>query len=164
MLAPETFLTEWYVLGDESCKTRQPPERRPGPAASLARSEVVALACFGQWQHFPSEAAFSRWARKHRRGAFPGLPSRPQLNRLRRRHRDATTAFALPLGRALAADGDRASEAIDGTGVRVRTAKRRGEGWLCGLADIGKGTRLGWDEGLRLPLAVTPRGAITGWG
>ena len=164
MLDPETVLTELYVLIDEFCKARLPAEGRPGPPAALDRSEVLTLAVFGQWARFPSEAAFYRWARKHLRAAFPGLPSRPQLNRQIRRHGDALAAFALHLGRALAADDDRAYEAIDGTGVRVRNAKRRGAGWLCGLADIGKCTRLGWYEGLRLLLAVTPRGAVTGWG
>jgi hypothetical protein len=164
VLDPETFLTELYVAADEFCKAGLPRERRPGPAAGLCRSEVVTLAVFGQWQQFPSEAAFSRWATKHLRPLFPGLPSRPQLNRLLRRCRDATVAFALHLGRALAAEGDRAYEAIDGTGVRTRNAKRRGAGWLFGQADIGWCTRLGWYEGVRLLLAVTPRGAVVGWG
>ena len=164
MLDPETFLTELYVLVDEFCKAHLPPEPRPGPPASLSRSEVVALACFGQWARFPSERAFYRHAARHLRPLFPGLPERTRFNRLLRRHGDALTAFALRLGRALAAADDRAYEAIDGTGVRVRNAKRRGEGWLAGLADVGKCTRLGWYEGLRLLLAVTPRGAITGWG
>lgn len=164
MLDPETFLVELDVLVDDYHKARGPAAARPGPAASLCPSEVVTLALFGQWQHFPSEAAYHRWAAKHLRPLFPGLPSRPQLNRLFRSWRDATTAFALHLGRALAADGDRAYEVVDGTGVRVRNAKRRGAGWLAGLADIGKCTRLGWYEGVRRLLSVTPRGAITGWG
>ncbi len=142
MLDPETFLVVLYVLA--------------GPGR--------ALACFGQWARFPSEAAFYRWAHKHLRPFFPALPSRPQLNRQVRRHGDALAAFALHLGQALAAEGDGAFEALDGTGVRVRNAKRRGEGWLAGLADVGKCTRLGWYEGVRLLLSVTPRGAITGWG
>ena len=128
MLAPETFPTELYVLADEFCKAELPPARRPGPPAALAPAEVLTLAVFGQWARFPSEAAFDRWAGKHLRGAFPALPSRPQLNRLVRRHGDALTAFALHRGRGLATGDDRACEAIDGIGVRVRTAKRRGEG------------------------------------
>lgn len=164
MLDPETFLTELYVLADEFCKSCLPPDRHPGPAAALDRSEVVTLALFSQWRQFPSEAAFYRWATKHLRPLFPTLPSRPQLNRLVRRSREAITAFAVDLGQTLAADGDRAYEAIDGTGVRVRNAKRRGAGWLAGLADIGTCSRLGWYEGMRLLLSVTPRGAVTGWG
>jgi hypothetical protein len=164
VLDPETFLVELYVLADEFCKTHLPPERRPGPPAALDRAEVVTLAVFGQWAQFPSEAAFYRWAAKRLRPLFPTLPSRPQFNRLVRRAHAALTAFALHLGQGLAAADDRAFEAIDGTGVRTRNAKRRGAGWLAGLADIGKCTRLGWYEGVRLLLAVTPRGAITGWG
>lgn len=164
MLDPETFLVELYVLADEFCKRHLPPERRPGPAASLCRSEVVALAAFGQWARFPSERAFHRHAARRLRPLFPALPDRSQFGRLLRRHRDALTAFALHLGRALAADGDDAFEVVDGTGVRTRNAKRRGAGWLAGLAGLGQCTRLGWYEGVRLLLAVTPRGAITGWG
>lgn len=163
MLDPETFLVELYVAADEFCKAHLPPERRPGPAPALARSEVVALACFGQWRQFPSEAAFYRWATKHLRPLFPRLPSRPQLNRLLRAHRGAVTAFALHLGRRLAA-GDAAFEVLDGTGVATRNAKRRGAGWLPGVAAVGQCTRLGWYEGGRLLLATTPRGAATGWG
>jgi len=163
MLDPETFLVELYVRVDEFCKTQLPPDVHPGPAAALERSEVVTLACFSQWRQFPSETAFYRWAGTHLRPLFPTLPSRPQFNRLVRRHGEAITAFALHLGRE-AAGADHAYEVIDGTGVRTRNAKRRGAGWLFGQADIGWCTRLGWYEGLRLLLSVTPRGAITGWG
>jgi hypothetical protein len=163
VLDPETFLTELYVGVDAFCKEHLPPERQTGHAASLARSEVVTLALFGQWRQFPSETAFYRWATKHLRPLFPTLPSRPQLNRLLRRHTEAIAAFALHLGQDLVRGTD-VYEVLDGTGVRVRNAKRRGAGWLFGLADIGKCSRLGWYEGMRLLLGVTPGGAITGWG
>jgi hypothetical protein len=163
MLDPETFLVELYVLVDEFCKTQLAPVVHPGPAASLDRSEVLTLALFSQWRQFPSEAAFYRWATKHLRPLFPTLPSRPQFNRLVRGAREAITAFAQFLGRDVAGE-DQAFEALDGTGVRTRNAKRRGAGWLFGQADIGKCTRLGWYEGVRLLLSTTPRGAITGWG
>jgi hypothetical protein len=163
VLDPETFLTELYVRVDEFCQCELPPERQTGHAASLSRSEVVPVALFSQWRQFPSEAAFYRWATKHLRPLFPTLPSRPQLNRLLRRHADAITAFALSLGQELVRPSD-AYEVLDGTGVRVRNAKRRGAGWLFGLADIGRCSRLGWYEGVRLLLGVLPSGAITGWG
>lgn len=162
MLDPETFLVELSVRADEFCKT-QPVRRCPGPAAALAPAEVVTLAIFSQWRQFPSERAFSRWADRHLRPWFPAPPSRPQFNRQVRRLQAMLTAFALHLGQELARD-DRACAVLDGTGVRVRNAKRRGAGWLAGLADIGKCTRLGWYEGVRLLLSVSPRGAITGWG
>jgi len=164
VLEPETFLTELYVAADEFCKTRPAPPPRPGPAPSLAPSEVLTLAIFGQWAQFPSEAAFYRYARRRLLPLFPALPSRPQFNRLVRQAADALVAFALGLGRATARGADRAFEAIDGTGVPTRNAKRRGRGWLPDVAAVGQCTRLGWYEGVRLLLAVTPSGAVTGWG
>jgi hypothetical protein len=164
VLDPETFLTELYVLADDFCKSRPAPASRPGPAAALAPSEVLALAVFGQWAQFPSEAAFWRYARRRLRPLFPTLPSRPQFNRLVRRGHDALVGFALWLGQGLATGDERAFEALDGTGLPTRNAKRRGAGWLPDVAAVGQCTRLGWYEGVRLLLAVTPSGAITGWG
>ena len=46
----------------------------------------------------------------------------------------------------------------------VRDAKRRGEGWLAGYADIGWSNRPGRYEGFRLLVAVDPVGVITGFG
>jgi len=163
MFDPETFLTELYVLADEFDK-RQPASTHPGPAASLSASEVVTLTIFAQWQQFPSEAAFYGYADKHLRPLFPTLPSRAQFNRLVRHHTDTLTAFALALGHDLAQGDERAFEALDGTGVVTRNINRRGSGWLAGEAARGWCSRLGWYEGMRLLLAVTPSGAITGWG
>ncbi len=53
---------------------------------------------------------------------------------------------------------------LDCSGVPTRTAKRRGRGWLPGLADIGWSNRLGWYEGFHLLMAVAPEGVITGFG
>jgi hypothetical protein len=55
-------------------------------------------------------------------------------------------------------------EALDSSGIPTRDAKRRGAGWLPGLADIGWSNRLGWYEGFHLLLAVNPWGMITGFG
>ena len=54
-----------------------------------------------------------------------------------------------------------AYEALDSSGIPPRDAKRRGAGWLPGLADIGWSNRLGWYEGVHLLLAVNPVGVIT---
>jgi hypothetical protein len=54
-------------------------------------------------------------------------------------------------------------EAIDGSAVPVRDSHRRGNSWLCGEADVGHSNRLGWYYGLRLLVAVTANGAITGY-
>lgn len=46
----------------------------------------------------------------------------------------------------------------------TRNAKRRGDGWLDGQADIGWSNNLGWYEGVLLLTAVTPDGVLTGFG
>jgi hypothetical protein len=80
-----------------------------------------------------------------------------------RLHDDALVAGFLSLGRLLAAQRC-LSEVLDSSGVPTRDAKRRGAGWLPGLADIGWRNRLGWYEGFHLLLAVNPVGVITGLG
>jgi hypothetical protein len=164
MLDPETFLTELYVVADDFCEDRAPPPARPGPRGGLTPREVVTPAIYGQATRFPSERAFHRHAGRDLRPLFPRLPGRDRFNRLVRACAATLTAFALHLGRALARGADRAFEAVDGTGLVVRNAKRRGAGWLFGQADIGRCTRLGWYEGGRLLVSVTPSGAVTGWG
>lgn len=159
----DTFLTTLYVMIDDFCKENMAPETRPGPLPSLSRAEVVCLGIFGQWCCFVSERHFYRWAQRHLRGAFPGLPHLSQFNRLARRHRSAMIAFSHFLVADLKAQAC-LYEILDTSGVATRDSRRRGEGWLSGQADIGKCTRLGWFEGFRVLLCVTPEGAITGFG
>ena len=163
MLTPDTFLLTLYVLVDDFCKHHLPRVVRPGPAASLERSEVLTLAIFSQWGQFRSERAFYRYALRHLREAFPGLPDRSQYNRAVRHHASEITACFLHLVELLQADAA-PYEALDGTAVVVRNAKRRGEGWLWGQADIGYSNRLGWYEGFYLLGSVTPEGVLTGFG
>lgn len=163
MVDPDTFLTTLYVMVDECCQSHLLPEAHPGPPASLSRSEVVTLGLFAQWACFPGERAFYRYAQRHLRAAFPTLPHRTQFNRLLRRHYEAIVACFLHLVDLL--DGRRGLyEALDTSAVPTRDAKRRGAGWLPGLADIGWSNRLGWDEGFPLRMAVNPRGIMTGFG
>jgi|SRR5689334_19996517 DDE family transposase len=163
MCDPETFLVELYVVVDQFCQTQLPPARHPGPAAALDRSEVVTLAILGQWARFASERDFWRYAEARLRSYFPTLPSRPQFNRQLRRQQAAITAVARWLAQQLDAAGA-AYEAMDGTAVPTRNAKRRGRGWLPGIAAIGRCLRRGWIHGLRLLVCVTPDGVVTGWG
>ena len=163
MVDVDTFLTILYVMADDFFKTTLPPESYPGPQAALSRSEVVTLALFGQWQSFGSERGFYRYAQRHLRAAFPSLPTREQFNRQVRQQHAALVAFCLHLVRLLAAQRC-AYEALDSSGVPTRDAKRRGAGWLPGLADIGWSNRLGWYEGFHVLLAVNPWGMITGFG
>src|ERR671932_352111 len=162
MLDADTFLTTLYVVIDDFCKAELPSALHPGPAAALSCSEVLTLAVFGQWQGLGSERGFYRYARGHLRAAFPTLPTREQFNRQLRQHYGALVACIVYLSQHL---GQRWAlyEALDSTAVPTRDAKRRGAGWLPGVAEIGWSNRLGWFEGLRLLLAVTPIGAITGF-
>jgi hypothetical protein len=163
MVDVDTFLTTLYVMVDDFCMLALPPALHPGPQAALSRSEVVTLALFGQWQGFGSERGFYRYAQRHLRAAFPALPAREQYNRQVRQQHAALVAFFLYLVRLLGAQRC-AYEALDSSGVPTRDAKRRGAGWLPGLADIGWSNRLGWYEGVHLLLAVNPLGVITGFG
>ena len=163
MVDVDTFLTTLYVIADDFCKASLPVESPPGPHAALARSEVLTLAIFGQWQGFGSERGFYRYAQRHLRPAFPQLPTREQWNRQLRHHQAALVLCVLHLVQLLAAQ-QCPYEALDSTGVPTREAKRRGSDWLLGLANIGGSNRLGWYEGFHLLLAVSPVGVITGFG
>lgn len=163
MMDPETFLVEVYVLADDFSASLEPPPRRRGRRPSLSPSEVLTLGIVGQWDCFPSERAFWRWADRHLRGCFPTLPCRSQLNRLLRQHSATLERF----GCWLAARLDTASvpyEILDGTGIPIRSIQRGGRGWLAGEASVGWSTRLRWYMGIRTLLAVDPRGVVTGWG
>jgi hypothetical protein len=159
----DTFLLVLYVVADDFCKAHLPPETRPGPAAALSRSEVIALAVFGPWGVFGSARGFYRYARRRLRTAFPTLPDRSQFNRVARAHRDPIAAFFLHLADLLGAAAA-PYEALDASAVPTRNAKRRGGGWLDGQADIGWSNSLGWYEGLLLLTAVSPQGVLTGFG
>ena len=163
MLDMDTFLITLYVMVDDFCKAQLPAEKRPGPRASLSRSEVITLALFGQWSRFRNQRDFYRFAEQKLRSAFPTLPDRSQFNRSVRGHRDAIVAFFLYLVDLL--DGRKVSyEILDTSGVPVRNVKRRGHGWLAGMANIGWCTRIGWFNGFRLLISANPEGAITGYG
>jgi len=121
------------------------------------------LLLLGQWARFRGERDFYRFAKKKLRSAFPNLPTRPQLNRQWRALNDQVCAFCIYLSDLLSAR-EAPYEALDLAAIVIRDAKRRGTGWLPGEADLGQSNRLGWYEGFKMPLAVTPEGVITGFG
>ena len=161
-LDPDTCLTGLYVMVDTFCKTL-PAARRIGRPTALTRSEVVTLALFGQWGRFSSERDAARYADQRLRQAFPRLPDRAQVNRRIRAEQQTIVAVGQHLAAELGA-GDATYEVLDGTGVAVRSLKRRGGGWLPEYAGIGRSSRLGWYEGVHLLVAATPDGVITGYG
>lgn len=163
MISLDTFLTELYVMADDFCKTLPPLPAPPGARPTLTRSEVITLALTGQWAQFRSERAFYRYADRHLRAAFPTLPTRPQFNRLLRAAEDSIVAFFFHLVHTLHAQLA-CYEVLDGMGVATRDAKRRGCGWLPGVADVGWCTRLGWYEGVHVLTAVTADAVISGFG
>ncbi len=160
----ETLQTTLYVTADDFAKRELPAEEvRPGPSPSLSRSEVITLAILSQFGRFASQKAFYRYADTHLRSAFPTLPDRSQFNRLMRRYRDEITLFSLHLADRL--DGKASAyQVLDGMGIRVRNAQRRGGGWLDGYANIGYSNRLRWYEGFYVLIANTPTGVVTGFG
>ena len=163
MVDVDTFLSTLYVTVDDFCQSL-PPTRKPGPEAALSDSEVVALAIFTRWGRFSSERDFYRYAQNRLRGAFPTLPDRSQFNRLVRSYAGLIEEVALHLESIAGTRGAPAYESLDASAMPVRDAKRRGEGWLAGQADIGWSNSLGWYEGFCLLLSVDPTGVITGFG
>jgi hypothetical protein len=163
MVDVDTFLTILYVMVDDFCQCLL-PKRKPGPQASLSESEVVTLALFARWSRFSSERDFYRYATSRLHDAFPTLPDRSQFNRLVHHHLDLIEAVFLQLVELMEAQEECSYEALDTSAMRVRDAKRRGEGWLAGLSDIGWSNSLGWYDGFRLLVAINPVGVITGFG
>ena len=161
MLDVDTFLTTLYVMVDDFCHS-QPPKKRPGPEASLSRSEVITLALFARWSRFNSERDFYRYADSKLRDAFPTLPDRSQFNRSVRSHANLIEAFVLHLVAVLQAPRC-PYQALDSSAMPTRDAKRRGHGWLAGQADIGWSNSIGWYEGFSLLTATDPTGVITGF-
>jgi hypothetical protein len=100
MLEVDTYLTTLYVIADDFCHS-QPSKKRPGPGASLSRSEVLTLAIFARWSRFNSERDFYRNADTNLRNAFRTLPDRSQFNRLVRSCTELIGAFALHLATLL---------------------------------------------------------------
>jgi hypothetical protein len=163
MLDVDTFLTILYVMVDDFCQSRPHKEQRPGPDASLSPSEVLTLAIFARWARFTSERDFYRYASTRLIGAFPSLPHRSQFNRLVRHSLGLIEEIALQLADMM--ETHRCPyQALDSSAMPVRDAKRRGEGWLAGRADIGWSNSLGWYEGFRLLVATDPTGVVTGFG
>jgi hypothetical protein len=160
----ETFVTGVYVMADEFCQRHRPPEPvRRGRRPALSRAEVLTLALVAQPARFESERAFARFAEARLRPLFPALPDRSQLNRAVRRRHDDLVAFGRWCAR-LAGGPTAPFEVLDTTAVPLRNAKRRGAGAMPEVAAVGRSLRLGWFEGVRLLVAVTPEGVVTGFG
>jgi hypothetical protein len=159
----ETFVIAVYLLVDAFVQQEFPPEPpHAGRPAGLCRSEILTLALIAQLDRFASERAFARFAATRLRALFPGLPDRSELNRAFRRQADALACFGSWCARRLGAQ-TAPYEVLDTTAWPLRNPKRRGKGALSEVVAIGRSLRLGWFAGVRVLLAVTPEGIITGY-
>lgn len=161
MLDLDTFLTTLYVMADDFCKSYLGKKTSPGPSPSLEAAEVITLAIWQQHWRFRSEKDFYRYVQKHMKGYFPKLPDYSQYNRLARKHWRTLTAFWQFLVNEMQAQNS--YEVLDTVPIPVRNIKRRGEGWLAGMTNIGWSTRLGWFEGFHGLISVNSIGVITGF-
>jgi hypothetical protein len=139
---------------DDFCQSRPQNEQHPGPDASLSPSEVLTLAIFARWARFTSERDFYRYASARLIDAFPTLPERSQFNRSVRHSLGLIEEIALHLADVLEAQRC-PYQALDSSAMPVRDAKRRGEGWLAGCADIGWSNSLG--DGRRVSVCLWPQ-------
>lgn len=168
MLDLDTFLLEVYCLADEFCK-RLTPALLPGPAPMLTSAEIITLAITAQHRRFESTRAFYRFAARHLRSAFPGLPSREQFVRRLVRERTVIEAFSVGVCSAAEPPTRAGFEIFDGLPVPTRSIKRSGSGHLPGITDIGLSTRLGFPplinggEGVRVLAACRSDGLVTGF-
>lgn len=160
----ETAVIAVYVAVDTFVQRRPRRRRRRGQQPCLTTSEVLTLAIIGQAELFGSERAVSRWATEDAlgRSLFPRMPDRRQVNRAFLAVQPELVAFGRWQARHL---GVQAApyEVLDSTAVPLRNPKRRGASPLSEILDIGKSSRLGWFQGVRLLAAVTPDGVITGY-
>lgn len=95
--------------------------------------------------------------------AFPGVPARSQDTRGVRRHSRLRVAVAVWLAQELGA-ATCAEQVVDSSGVPTRHDQRRHFGWRPAEVQLGFCTRLGWYEGVRVLVAASEQGVITGFG
>lgn len=161
----DTFLTVLYVMVDDLCKQHSlSMPRHPGPAPKLGLSELLTLALFGQWARFPSEQAFYRFAQRHLKAAFPMLPDHSQFVRGEHACAQLIEQIACLLASLRLGQSEELYQILDATGVPVRCIKRRGGGWLAGVADKGWCSRISSYMGFHVLMAITTTGFLTGFG
>lgn len=161
----DTFLTTLYVMVDDLCKQQGFTwPKHPGPQPNLGVSEVITLSLFGQWARFPSERAFYRFAQRHLKAAFPRLPDHSQFVRQEHACIWLIEQMACLLAQQRPDQSEELYQILDATGIPIRSIKRRGGGWLAGVADKGWCSRISSYMGFHVLMAITPMGFLTGFG
>ena len=163
------FLVIVYSLVDDLYQSRYAPlkPRRRGRKAELSDSEVLTLAVLCQWQLSRSESAFVEYVLRHWKGYFPRMLTQGAFNR---RVRDLAGVLCR-LGpevavhiQAYIASGA-AYEVIDGVPVPLmRRCRGNRHRLFANEAAIGRGgSDSDWYYGVKLLLAVSPEGLVTGF-
>src|SRR5512141_1197818 len=165
----DAFLVLVYSLVDDLYQSKYAslkPKRR-GHKAELSDSEVLTLAILCQWHLGRSENGFVEYVQRHWRAYFPRMLSQGAYNR---RVRDLAGVLC-DLGPAVARqtrayfESAVAYEVIDGVPVPLMKRCRGTKHRLFGPeAAIGRGgSDREWYYGVKLLLAVSPEGLVTGF-
>jgi hypothetical protein len=165
----DAFLVVVYSLVDDLYRSKYAAlkPRRRGHKPELSDSEVLTLAILCQWQRSRSENRFVGYVLKHWQGYFPRMLSQGAYNR---RVRDLAGVLC-DLGPAVARqtraylESGLAYEVIDGVPVPLMKRCRGSKHRLFGPeAAIGRGgSDREWYYGVKLLLAVSPEGQVTGF-
>lgn len=165
----DTFLITVYCIVDDMYKARWAVLKpvRPGTKPEMSDSEVLTVMLLAQWQTNRSEREFVEYVHRHWRGYFPSMLSQSAFNR---RARDLCGVL-MQLGPTMSRDltshllPAAAYQVLDGVAVPLM-ARCRGQRHRLFVAEaaIGRGgSDKTWFYGLKLVLAVTPSGQVTGF-
>ena len=164
-----TFLVIVYTVVDDLYRWKYAPlkPRRRGHKPELSDSEMLTLALLAQWQQNRSESAFVEYVSKHWREYFPRMLTQGAFNRrvrdlagvLCRLGPEVTTLTRELLGLPVA------YEVLDGVPVPLmRRCRGRRHRLFANEAATGRGgSDHDWYYGVKLLLAVSPNGQVTGF-
>jgi hypothetical protein len=165
----DAFLVLVYSLVDDLYQSKYAAlkPRRRGHKAELSDSEVLSLAIVCQWHLGRSENRFVKYVQKHWRGYFPRMLSQGAFNRRVRDLAGVLCRLGPEVARQTQAylESARAYEVIDGVPVPLMKRCRGSRHRLFGPeAAIGRGgSDREWYYGVKLLLAVSPTGEVTGF-
>jgi hypothetical protein len=165
----DTFLVTVYSIVDDLCKEYIAlyKPKRPGRGPEVSDSEVTTLSLLREWLGPASEREFTSWARSYLAAYFPRILSQSAMNR---RVRDLGPLLCAlgplieeRLHRELGVNG--VYEALDAVPVPLMCICRgKHHKLFADEASIGQGgSDKAWYYGVRLLLAVSNTGGITGF-
>jgi hypothetical protein len=163
------FLVIVYSVVDDLYRAKYAPAkpRRRGHKSELSDSEVLTLTLLCQWQQSRSESAFVEYVAKNWREYFPRMLTQGAFNR---RVRDLAGVLCR-LGPEVASltreylSSSAAYQVLDGVPVPLmRRCRGNRHRLFANEAAIGRGgSDRDWYYGVKLLLAVSPNGQVTGF-